>query len=544
MTQYFGELMEGRWHIWHQGLTPLRYAAHLCGGWPVYGNPNDVFYSVEQILALTTDPWTAIEISAGLFMLAGYAGWYRCGRDILGFPKNWAHLFALCVTANGFYFMHIIVAHVNFLTFPLLGWLIWLLFHPGRDQNPRAFLTRAALFAGISGVCLYSGGYFVMLFFALAVCLLVPLDILCLSGRQAVGRLRTLLSRLLACTSVFLLIGASKIMAVYSLMRLYPRDEGSLWTMASGYSAFLLMFRSFWGLPSGPGLTQGSPWNFHEKSMFLSPVILAGLVLSLLLLWRCRKTLLGQGMRALILTLYGSAVLVFFLQVVRAEGFVITPLFSLPVLSSLRVTSRFLYVLSLLLTAAGIASLWRIVRIYFPSGERWVVTGATIVTVLAFYGAYSSAAGHADHDFYYPMYWHTEFAGTGYLDRPVETVIDAPADFRDSTTYGCYFDTVFLDAGEPEHRLLHKGAVTFVRQKHFNLINPSCYQYGKENACAPGDAIAVSDAENFNNFRSGKPVTWKLSLSQIIADRVTLTTLIFCVLWLGVEGIRNWRRRN
>jgi len=65
----------------------------------------------------------------------------------------------------------------------------------------------------------------------------------------------------------------------------------------------------------------------------------------------------------------------------------------------------------------------------------------------------------------------------------------------------------------------------------FNLMNPVCYQYPEENNCTPGDRIRIDDQENFESFTHGRPVTWKLSRLQQIADYTSLFTFI---LLLGV----------
>ncbi len=71
-------------------------------------------------------------------------------------------------------------------------------------------------------------------------------------------------------------------------------------------------------------------------------------------------------------------------------------------------------------------------------------------------------------------------------------------------------------------------------------MNPACYQYPVENGCLPGDRIRIEDEENFENFTHGRPVTWKLSRIQYIADYTSLITFILCVGFL----IRIFLRRK
>ena len=71
------------------------------------------------------------------------------------------------------------------------------------------------------------------------------------------------------------------------------------------------------------------------------------------------------------------------------------------------------------------------------------------------------------------------------------------------------------------------GKTDQVNLGKFNLINPSCYQYPEENGCKPGDLIKADDQENFDHFKQGLAVSWKLSEAQRIADQISLITFIF-----------------
>jgi len=127
LAVFFPLLIEGKWHVIHQGFTPLRYAVHLCGGLPVYASPNDVFYSVAQLTALFTDPLTAVLTGFVVPMLIGYGGWYLLGRDVMRLERTWAHLLAAVIVTNGFHVMHAAAGHLNFAGMPMIGLLLWLL---------------------------------------------------------------------------------------------------------------------------------------------------------------------------------------------------------------------------------------------------------------------------------------------------------------------------------------------------------------------------------------------------------------------------------
>ena len=98
---FFPRMLEGKWHFLRQGLLPLRFAPHLCGGFPQYGNPQDLFYSLPQFLSFFLDLWTAAQLSIFIGMVLGYVGWVFFGKDVLRLTSPWSHVLALVCTANG-----------------------------------------------------------------------------------------------------------------------------------------------------------------------------------------------------------------------------------------------------------------------------------------------------------------------------------------------------------------------------------------------------------------------------------------------------------
>jgi len=184
-------LLEGQWHIFHYGWIPMRYVPHLCGGIPVYGNPNDVFYSLVQLLMLAMQPWFAIQGAIAVTMAIGYVGWFLYGRDVLRFSSLWASVFALMILAGGFHLAHTAVGHMNFVPIPLLGLLLWLLFDQNRDTR-KTLMLRTAGFSLTAAFVLYAGGYYTLVYFALLVPFLFLFDLLFQPDGQCLVRLKIL----------------------------------------------------------------------------------------------------------------------------------------------------------------------------------------------------------------------------------------------------------------------------------------------------------------------------------------------------------------
>lgn len=515
----------------------------------MYGNPQDMYYSVVQLLTLVMDPWQGIQASILFVMALGYFGWYRFGRDVLSFSSPWAHLLSLIILGNGFYLLHMIVGHLTFHTVPLLGLLLWMLFDLRRDTT-RSLSLRASGFALTCAYALYAGYPIVLVFAALATALLLPLDLLL--SKHSVERFRLLSTRMLACGATAFLLGASKLVAIWSFMRFFPRHYPFDTFTVESASTLLFIARSFWYIPQGRFLFEpaGVQWGTHEYSMFLSPVTLMGLLCGGVLLMKKREWLALHKRLAIALFLYTLLLTTFFVQLTRGYGVIPSILQKLPLLQSLHVTSRFLYLFSLCISVAGIFCARECIRAWkVERWERFCVAVASILTLAALPLAYlpllrSAELGSSVEYASIRMQLHPPT----FLERPVAYVQDGKLDLQhvlDGTTALHCFEPLFGYYGEQWTTSLVEGPSDSETSGFFNLLHPACFEYPEENLCRPGDRIATTDRENFENFRRGMPVTWKLSRLQTVSDRVSLLTLIFTALhlfWaLGTKILALWK---
>lgn len=540
---YWPRLLEGKWHFLRQGLWPLRFAVHLCGGFPQYGNPQDLFYSLPQLLSFFLDLWTASQLSILVAMLVGYVGWVRFGKDAMGIPSSWARVLALVCTANGFFFVHIAVGHLSYFTLPLMSWLLWAFFHRQRESG-WLLVERAVLFAAIVGIFLFSGTYIAPFIVLPLMFFLVPFDLL-LSAESMSARAMTLARRAAVFTPIVLALGASKLVAVYSLMRVLPRTV-AFYQYTADQNVLLFALKSLWFIPQLPGFFTLTPVNrIHEESMFTSPVALIGTCVLLFLL--VRSPTLVRWKKAVLLG-YALAVAGLILSVVHGVGIVPTALQTLPGFSSIRVPERFLVILSLLFSVGGCAGFARIFQ-----HERWAAWEkrtalvASAVTVMAFIGAYAPLVRSLEYTLPYDLINALVHAQPDPLMQPVTVVEDFRgikiSDFQyffnRSTGSRCY-ETIQSSTFPP----LRDGPVNLAWDGAVNVYNPSCIQYGAENGCKPGDRIRIDDLKNLERFVNGEPTTWRLSTAQMWADRLTVMTLLGLALFGGLSVWRSLRRRN
>ena len=522
---FFGELLEGKWQFHHFGLAIPRYALHLCGGSVLYGNPQDMYYSLAQMLALVLGPWPAIQVAILVSMVAGYMGWYRVGRELMGLPSPWSHVMALVVLSNGFYFAHVAAGHVTFHAFALLGWFFLLLFERTELPLRTSVIARASSFALLCAYVLYSGNWIVLLYLTMGFCLVLPLDIFLADRRR--DRLVQLALRCAIFGAAALAIMGSKLVAIYSFMRFFPR-ESPIMAQDPSYSALGYIAKALWWIPqNGQLLATMAPSYVHEKTVLISPVTWIGLVLGLVLLVRSIRNSTGKerATRLVFTVVYGAAVLFTMIQLVRGYGWIAEAFHRLPVGASQRASSRYLYLLSLMLSLAGV---WSVAKAMGAFKRSWNILGmvaASLATVAAFvfgyagmmseFGFWPNANDHRD------LWWKFD------PSIPVTSVVEG-TDFVAGTGRTCYEPV--LNAASDPFSILHVGPVSDQENGQFNLMNPACYQYPTENHCKPGDRISVGDGDNLTRFTAGLPVTWEVSRAQQIADLVSAFSLVLLFL--------------
>jgi len=522
----FPRLLEGQWHFLRQGFAPLRFAPHLCGGFPQYGNPQDHFYSLTQLLSFSFDLWTALQLSAVIILLVGYFGWVRFGKDVLRLSLSWSHLLALVCLANGFYLMHMAVGQMWVLSWPLAGWLLWFAFSPGRETK-KTLCVRAVLFSFLTAYVLYSGSQTLVLLMLLTVLGFLPFDLLL--SKHPLERLKVLVRRFVAFGACALVLSASKLVAVYSLLStLQVRAVFSGFHASENMVVFAL--KSFWALPQSVYLyaSEATFSRVQEESMLTPHIALLGSVVLLYFTARNRSLSLW---RKLGLALTSVLLVTFILLLVRGTGAVPEFLQKFPLFSALRVPERFLAVLSLLVSLSGIvgaAALSRALPWRFDERILTFVLGA--VTLLIFAYAYATLLRDEPVSIRMPydVVLQSKKQSGDFLRLPVqrafqpvsERVSDFHYLFSASTGTECY---EALSLNLPP---LRNGPVDMVYDEAFNIYNPACLQYPEANNCSPRDRISVDDAQNFQRFIRGEKTTWKLSPLQVFADRVTLFGLV------------------
>ncbi|MBI3332410.1 hypothetical protein HYZ99_05665 [Candidatus Peregrinibacteria bacterium] len=533
---YWPRILEGKWHFLRQGLAPLRFAAHLCGGFPQYGNPQDLFYSLPQFLSFFLDLWIATQLSILITLVLGYLGWVKFGKDALRLNPAWAHVLALVCTANGFLFVHIAVGHLSYFALPLMSWLLWVLFHRERETTWQ-LAGRCVIAAAVAGTFLYSGTYIAPFIVLPLILFLLPFDLF-LAPEGLRPRTVTLLRRFVVFGAAILAIGASKLVAVYSVMRVLPRTA-TLYEYIADQNMFVFAAKSLLIFPQLPHFFTLDPINrIHEESMFTSPTALLGIIALIVVTLRYRA--LHRWKKGLLLG-WGLVITLLLTALAHGTGILADSLHMLPLFSSIRVSERFLVILSLLFSIGGIWGL----SLFFTDRTRAPLI-ASGLTIAAFIAAYAPLI----HSLEYTLPYDEIRAGITATPDPFKQSITRVDDlrgikvsdfhyfFEGSTGSRCY-EPLQSSAFAP----LKDGPVNLAWDGALNMYNPSCIPYGNENGCAPGDRIRMDDLSNLQEFINGRKTTWKISTAQKVADGVSILALLGMAIIGSISLLQSLRKR-
>lgn len=544
---FFARLHAGQWHFARQGLSIFYFTPHFCGGVPQYANPQDLFYSFPQFLAIAgMDLWRASQLSILVSMVLGYFGWYLFGRDVIKLNKQWSHVFALIIITNGFYLMHMIAGHLVFFGMPLIGLLLWIIFDR-RKCAVRSLISKASIFALTSAFIMYSGGYVVALMAIVAFIIFLPFELILNSSRT---RLRILITRSVACGLGALLINLSKLMAVWSFMRFIPRVKP--FERFTDGCPFEYMAKAYWAMPQLPGLFKfiGMPDRAtHEYSLYLSPIVLVGIVIGLYLLWKNKSKLKPSVTKSVLIFVIALFFINFFAQLAQGYGLLVSPLEKLPIFKSLHINTRFLYPFSFALSAASIYALMQWASI--KKNELIISISAGLITVIAFAIAYYPLMKSEELPRVMPVQTHRELAQKykDFKNKDVTQMLMLKGGleelipiFSGSNHIHCY-ESLFWQTDIFKSNPITGGAPAVQADGKYNIYNPVCLQYPQENNCKPGDRIRAEDGENARQFLSGKKTTWKIPIWQRVGNWISVISLIVAVIVIITEGNRRNREK-
>ena len=557
-------LLDGQFWFQKNGLFSIPwFTPSFCGGIPAFPNPQGLYFSVPQFLSFVVEPVLAVQITAVLFAWLGGIGCYWLLRKRFQIQAAGACLAATAFFWNGFYFHHMVVGHLSFHGFMLTPWLVYALLPP---QNHAQTFRELGWWVRMTA----AGAILAYMFFSGMVNLIPPVLLtVFIVGVLFCWRHRVFSSFLMGfgCAGVLALsLAAVKLVASLSYLSLFPRSDYYLPGTQGFFKGFLLIFHlMFFGVVDSlrDWITHTqwvmSPHEF-ELSISLVPLVLFALW-AFTRLWRSlqkddesktaeqnpESIAVGWDVRqwGLLFLLIGLLSLPWILNVYQKDwnAFLKTlpfvrnsstlfrwyAVYMLPILVLMGLCWRSIpwlqekkIALVLFILGSGGIFLQHLTydrtyystrhALYFPAGQ-----------VSLFYEAQKQGQIKAHIKMIAPQL-RVEFKGqTLWLSKNMPFVLGASAS-------RC-FEPIFGYRGEHFPRgSLKDGSVYLQKKGVFNLKNPACLLYPKENGCRVGEHFRSSEREKLEAFVSYRPFPFQIPPKQKWAGILSFSCWLGCLL--------------
>ena len=550
---WFPRMIAGTYWFMQNGLLSVPwFTPALNGGNLLYADPESIYFSFPQFLAFFVDPLTSITVTFAAFAIVGMWGMYVLLRNIFNCGFWSGYLGAGLFLFNGLFTYRMVVGHLPYHTFMLLPWiLICVLGRYDRYTiyNDISCATGAAL---MLAYCFYAG----------AIHILIPLTLVVVAVGLIYGQVYPEKSigyiwrRVILLLTITIVLSASKLVAAFNVIKNVPRESYSLPGIPDVIDSFIVPFRSlFLSALTRQGANrtfENLQWTLDrhefEYGITIVPLVLLLAVISWRFFRQHPRTCLPNWRYKQWLSFMATLLLLM-----------------VPVLANYYHPqwNAFLKTVPIIKNSSTLVRLYAMyipigivlpVLIFEKSGLRPVVKGLLTVTLMIMIVAvnvlHDKSFCYVNHYDYRPI--SQSFAAAQKQKRiPVIEFIGVSATVDTATRNITYKNDSLINIGVshllarsslfgyqleffPQKDKLKIGSVKQAAEGRFNLINPSCYLYPDQNGCHPGDRFRIDQIEQLANFINYREMEFEMPVSQRIANRISLTSLLACMLNLPI----------
>jgi hypothetical protein len=538
------------------------YTPSFAGGEPVYANPQDIQYSLPQLLVFFFNPWRALRLSMAFYVVVGFIGFYYFFKYLLELNPFASILGAVFSVVNGFYIQHMVAGHVTFQPFPLFGVILIIIFN---SKIPH--WISGMLLSLLGALLIYSGSFQLFTFFFLAFLVTIPVIYLL---KPSLLNWKQLFGTLLWGAGFSILICGSKLWAIYSLMKFSPRLASDQYNTTWFQGIIRIIYQLLGSMNIIPirALIEGvpikqaaiefaellqsvskSPYSFAGLDVSLSPALLLllfGGAISLLFHKPIIKAFVDK--KRLIAEISLVFAILFVIAFSLAKGSVYLFLHQLPIMESLRANVRYTsaFIFPLGIVGAAIFNRWT---------RNWKSTISLLAVFILFNGVALATLG-----VYYQLspedqtrifdirgvmqvYPEIRYQGKTFLvDQVVPHANTWEVFDLHATDLIDPYEPLFKSFETHYQSVLHEGSVYDINNGYYNIINPTGYVYPEVNNTKPFDRIPVSDKANFIAFINRRPTNWKMPVIQQVLNWITPITLLSEFGTLLVVIAKKWLR--
>ena len=539
LRYYVPRLLDTLIYLDRNGIVSVQwYTPAFGGGLPAYPNPQHLQHSVLQALTFLVDPWVAFLITTGVVSYVGFYAFAAFLEQRLALSGAAATFGACAFIGNGFWIEHLVVGHVGFQLFPLVAVMLWALC----DVKSGAIRNGCVVALTVAAI-LYHAGIHVIILGAFTLALALPVAMLVRADSIAVGRVVATSAIALPIVAA---IGGSKVHAVLSFMRQFPREIDETFAVGLG-QALAGLATQFAGVMSlavpmallgidpakvGSALTRltgaSERLGIWELDISISPAALVLVaVAGVQVIARVRRYGLQRIDRKVIAAATVAAVVTWLLvEATLARGLIYPILKPLPILRSLHVNPRIAasFILPIALVAAAVAH-----QRYGHRPRVMAILLALSIAAPLTYFLLPASAQLRSFDLRSSLETYARIRAGERLDvMQIVNATDADALAASASSYLPY-EPLFgyeLDDFKPQTVF---GPVHDVRGGAFNMTQPASLVFPVENGTAPFSRIPEADAANLNALVTRGQPQWALPARQQQLDVLSVVALAVAV---------------
>jgi hypothetical protein len=539
-------------HYRINGLTIQWYTPSFGGGLPAFPNPQDLQFALPQMLAFWTGPWKATLLSILLYTSFGLLGGYYFFKRVLGLNWTSSILGAVLSIANGFYMQHMAVGHLGYQAFPLLPFLAL-----GVLDKGIPWPIGGVIFALVMAILVHQAGFYLIVIFGLSLLMASPLVYLHSPLAFSWKRLRYILEWGGILT---ILLSVSKISAVYSFMRFFPRIAYTdfptgiikgffgIMTQLWGTMTLMPLYRLIGKDPSSiPGLLNGiigMPYDFWELDTSMSPVAFGILLAGVILFFRNpRKSLSAlrpeKKWIALILLIVAAWIAAEF---TLAKGWVFLHAHKVPFIRSLQVTTRFAsaFIFPLAILAAVIFNRWAA-----GWGRKKALLAFSVLDVVAiaslgsFFLFQTDLQGRSFDVRESIKAYEAALRGETFTIEAIRRRSDEDESyvFRRHSSSMYPYEPIFGYQLENFHPETREGSIWEVSGTYYNFTNPAGFVFPEVNETRPFERIRVKEKDKLAALASRHQPAWKIPLYQAVFNWVSALAFVLVLVFPVVYGL-------
>ncbi len=527
------------WYRHNGFVTPPWFSPSFCGGQALFADPQSAFYSIPQFLTFVVDPLQAVYWAFLLFAALGFWGMYLFARHCLTLERLPAVVAAIVFMFNGFYAHRMIVGHYGYQAFMLVPMIALLLM---RKPETRLFSARGLTYSLLAGLLIaywfHSGLTTLMIPAALAVTCLA-----CLAAfKTPEGTFKAFFSRgILALVPVFGL-AASKLNANLTLMSRFSRDFYPLPGIDNPGELLEFVVRALFyssenAYRMATPLWKNIQWSAmpHELAYGVTPIPLAIMVIGLgavALGIRHQPEHSPRWRRYIVPGVILGSILFWPLAMLYYSPEWNAVLKSLPLIGS--TTSPFRWLIIYIPCIAAVSG----IAVANAGRARSLAAALAIIGIpmLNFLEVRS----------YYQMQDHDPGAVVAYYkalragdaDNRIVRIgaqqMPDNAQLAEGTSpMRCYNPIYGYRLEKLGNGQLFPGPVDAVAPDgSLNLTNPACLLFPDENQCQLWDRFKAGQHHDAEQFAAYRPFEFAKSERQTIADRITLVSVLFAIVFL------------